>query len=1359
MGFEHRYAWWFWLALLPLPGVAGIATDGSLGPARALPGPDYAVSHDLGRQAGGNLFHSFAEFSIAAGESAVFSGPDGLERVIGRVSGGEVSEIHGLLRSEIPGADLYLINPAGVLFGPEARTDLPASLFVAAAGRLEFADGARFSAQPEAAGSSLSLAAPTAFGFLGGEGGAEVRGAGIALAPGQTLALAGADLRILGADLRAERGALHLSAAGDGAASIPLAGEPTGAGALLIEDSVLTVSGDGGGRIGLGAGALEWRNSELLNRNTGARAAAGGSVITARTLEAFDSRLVHHAEGAGAAPPIRLSVGQALVLHPHSSIGGDAYGRGAAPVLEVRAGVLTIAPDGGLASDSRGPGDGGAVTVQADSVHIDQSGAAEAAGITSRAYGGGGGSGSVQVAASGAIELSGGAKISSSSYSAGDAGPVTVQAGSVLIDGGAAAPVSGITSQANRGSGGDAGTIMLTVDGRLEVRNGGLVSSSTWAAGDGGEVRVQAGELLLRGNGDRRGTGIISHAAPGSSGDAGSIQVDVTGGAEIVEGGLISSRTDAAGAGGPVRFSADSLLIRRGDAHSGSGINSQAYLGSSGAAGEVTVDVRGGLQILQGGAIASSSLGAGAAGPVRVSAGELLIDGAGATQGAGTGIASRAWRPEGGDAGDVLVQTGGAIVLLEGGGIGSETASAGNAGRIEIQADSLLIDGGDAVLTTGVSSAARAESGGRAGEVLIRLDDSAVVRGGGVISSSSYNDQQAGRVELQARSLHIDGAEAAPEALTGIFTEALGGGAAAGDIQIRTEALLAVENRGQISSSTYGQGPAGSLSVNAGALRIEGDGGAELTGLINRAAAGSSGAAGRIEVAVGGAAELLQGGLISTRTEGAGNAGGVWVQADSLHIDRGDSISGAGVNSQAYVGSTGDAGQVTVEAAGELSILRGGSVSSSTLGAGDAGRVAVTAEAIHIDGRGATQGAGTGIASRSWGQAAGDAGEIEVRAAQTLSLAAGGGIGSETKSAGDAGAVQVEAGRLFIDGRGSALRTGILSAAVEGAAGAGGSVDVSIREQAEIRSGGVISSSTYGPGDAGRVTLNAGDVLIYDGGERFTGIASRAAASSAGRPGDLFIRSGGLTLLEGARISVAAEGGAAFEPGAHGLRIEAQAIQLDAAAIDAQGRGDSPAAAIQLDLEDRLWLSNGASITTASEHAAGGDIRIQGPRAVGIEQALITTSVAGLRGDGGAIQIDADALVLDRGFVQANTAAPSGRGGDIRIDAGVILSAGEQPLAVGGQQRQRFDPALGLSVIQAAAPQGVSGLVELVSPDVDAAGSVIAVPAEFHARPEIDDQSCQVSAGATPSSLQWHGLARPVFWPSPRKCNPDPNGD
>src|SRR5262249_55203046 len=140
-----------------------ITIDKSFGTAQALVGPHYTIGANLGKQVGSNLFHSFGQFSLfntPVPESATFtstgsSGP--ISNVIGRVTGGSPSSINGTIQSTITGANLYLINPSGVVFGPNATINVSGSFHASTADYLKMSDGAKFQAtNPD--GSTLSAA-------------------------------------------------------------------------------------------------------------------------------------------------------------------------------------------------------------------------------------------------------------------------------------------------------------------------------------------------------------------------------------------------------------------------------------------------------------------------------------------------------------------------------------------------------------------------------------------------------------------------------------------------------------------------------------------------------------------------------------------------------------------------------------------------------------------------------------------------------------------------------------------------------------------------------------------------------------------------------------------------------------------------------------------------------------------------------------------------------------------------------------------------------------------------------------------------------------------------------------------------
>jgi filamentous hemagglutinin family protein len=144
---------------------AEVTLDGTLGSRLTLDGPDYAIGAELGQQHGSNLFHSFGKFNLNRNESATFSGPNSISNVISRVTGGTPSSLDGAIRSTIPEANVYLINPAGLMFGPNATLDVQGSFHASTADTLRFSDGSEFNTSTPSK-SLLTVAPVSAFGFL-----------------------------------------------------------------------------------------------------------------------------------------------------------------------------------------------------------------------------------------------------------------------------------------------------------------------------------------------------------------------------------------------------------------------------------------------------------------------------------------------------------------------------------------------------------------------------------------------------------------------------------------------------------------------------------------------------------------------------------------------------------------------------------------------------------------------------------------------------------------------------------------------------------------------------------------------------------------------------------------------------------------------------------------------------------------------------------------------------------------------------------------------------------------------------------------------------------------------------------------
>ncbi len=175
---------------------AEVVLDGSLGKSGSLTGPNYDITAELGTQVGSNLFHSFQSLNLNSDETATFSGDASIHNVIGRVTGGAPSLINGTLRNSIPNADLYLVNPAGLIFGATAKLDVSGSFHASTADVINLNDGGTFSARL-AQNNLLTTASPAAFGFLNNTG-AEIQldGAQLKVPTGKNLTLAAGKINL-----------------------------------------------------------------------------------------------------------------------------------------------------------------------------------------------------------------------------------------------------------------------------------------------------------------------------------------------------------------------------------------------------------------------------------------------------------------------------------------------------------------------------------------------------------------------------------------------------------------------------------------------------------------------------------------------------------------------------------------------------------------------------------------------------------------------------------------------------------------------------------------------------------------------------------------------------------------------------------------------------------------------------------------------------------------------------------------------------------------------------------------------------------------------------------------------------------
>jgi len=482
----------FSLASIPARSMAQVIPDGSL--PTTVEELQQIMRINGGEREGNNLFHSFEEFSVGEGIEAVFENGVDIENIFSRVTGDAASNINGILSTQ-GGANFFLVNPNGIVFGANAQLDVGGSFVATTADSIQFEDNIEFAANDSATQPIVSIERPIGLNFTGNSGAIVVNGAGhqiasdsvfspidtgntstgLAVTSDETLALIGGDINLSGAIISVDGGKVEIGSVNSG--SVILQETDTELefsyedadnyqDISLSQQALLNASGEGQSEILLTGNNISFSDGSLiLNQNRGSSNSGTIAIDSFESLSLsgissngeVSSSIRSESSGTGQAPRVDINTNQLQILEG-ALVRAGSYGVADGNDIAINASGFVEILDGNIASSTFGEGDAGNINLSTSHFRIISTGSLNSSTI------GSGNGGEVNVTAD-LVEVSGGSlqansNISASSFNAGNAGSVTVN-----------------TEQ-------------------LKLQNGGTVSSSSFAEGNAGSLVINASKSV-----------------------------------------------------------------------------------------------------------------------------------------------------------------------------------------------------------------------------------------------------------------------------------------------------------------------------------------------------------------------------------------------------------------------------------------------------------------------------------------------------------------------------------------------------------------------------------------------------------------------------------------------------------------------------------------------------------------------------------------------------------------------------------------------------------------------------------------------------------------------------------------------
>ncbi len=747
-------------------------------PDRTLPNNSITVPNctvctiEGGTTRGTNLFHSFDRFSIPTGGSAYFNNAPQIQTIFTRVTGNQISNIDGLLRSN-GNASLFLMNPNGIVFGPNASLNLGGSFLGTTANAIGFGQSETFSASNPDAPPLLTID-PSALIFNPGNRGSivnrsvtplptvpnEFNLSGLQVSPGKSLALIGGEIRIEGGGLSAPGGRVELGGLGT-SGSIGIEIQPDGwqfkfpenilkSDVVLSNRALVDVVSAIGGTVAINVRNLEMSDSSVIRGGTEV-----GTIATGRSGDIV----------INASENIQL-IGNPAVEDRLTDINNQGRGIGDVGNIILNTGSLLVRDQATLRSVIYGKGNSGDFVINArDSIIFDNS------YLLMGALGKGIGNSGVVKINTGSLSLRNGSSFDIGSSGQGNGGNISIQATGAVDLSGTEKRRSSIFSGIDRESIGTGGDISITA-ASLSLRSGLLYASVLGVEGSGrvaGQGNAGNISLNIRDNIsiDGFGSGIVSSLGFTAIGNAGKITLNAKT-LTINNDGRISNNSFGIGNSGDIRIEVEDNIVLSNGATINSEVISPSNLPKAmGNSGEIKI--RSKLLILNDKSYISTSIN------------------------------------EQGNAGDLIIDVN--MLQLNNSSIGTNPKNGGNAGSIRINArDSVILQGKAASISTSLLS-----GNGRGGDILINTQDLSLINSLG-ISSYTRENGKSGDIKLNiGNRLFVNNSLILSIVVPQLQTD---GNSNGGDINVSTGSFILVDG-GQLNASTYGKGKAGNINIDA----------------------------------------------------------------------------------------------------------------------------------------------------------------------------------------------------------------------------------------------------------------------------------------------------------------------------------------------------------------------------------------------------------------------------------------------------------------------------------------------------------------------------------------------------------------